>query len=84
MREYPSDLIEDHIRLSSLVEELLMRYRNRILIHVIDPQSALGFYKSLRYWVREYPSFIIEGEQKITGWDQAMLEQAIQSRLSIP
>lgn len=82
MREYPSNLIEDHIRLSSLVVELVNRYKNRIIIHVIDPQSAIGLFKSLRYWVREYPTFIIEGEEKITGWDQAMLEQAIKTRLS--
>jgi hypothetical protein len=82
MREYPSDLIEDHIRLSSIVVELVNRYRNRIIIHVIDPQSALGFYKSLRYWVREYPTFLVAGEEKISGWDQVKLEQAIQTRLS--
>jgi hypothetical protein len=82
MREYPSDLIEDHIRLSSIVVELVNRYRNRIIIHVIDPQSALGFYKSLRYWVREYPTFLVAGEEKISGWDQVKLEQVIQTRLS--
>jgi hypothetical protein len=82
MREYPGELIEDHVRLSSIVQELVSRFKNRIVIHVIDPQSALGFYKSLRYWVREYPTFMIDGEQKITGWDQERLEQAIQTRLS--
>lgn len=81
MREYPGELLEDHLRLSALVQELVERYKNRLVIHVIDPQSALGFYKSLRYWVRKYPTFMIEGEEKITGWDQDRLEQAIQARL---
>ena len=82
MREYPSDLIEDHIRLSSIVVELVNRYKNHIIIHVIDPQSAIGLYKSVRYWVREYPTFILEGEEKISGWDQARLFEAIHTRLS--
>ena len=82
MTEYPNDLLEDHIRLSSLVIELVKRYNNRIIIYVIDPQSALGFYKSLRYWVRNYPTFIIDGQEKVTGWDQDSLEKAVQVRLS--
>lgn len=82
MTEYPNDLLEDHIRLSALVVELVKQYDNRIIIYVIDPQSAVGFYKSLRYWVRKYPTFIIDGQEKVTGWDQARLENALQVRLS--
>ena len=82
MAEYPNDLIEDHVRLSALVVELVKRYNKRIVIHVIDPQSAVGFYKSLRFWVRKYPTFIIDGEEKVTGWDQARLEEALREHLS--
>jgi hypothetical protein len=82
MTEYPQDLLDDHIRLSSLVVELIKRYNNRIIIHVIDPQSAVGFYKSLRYWVRRYPTFIIDGQEKVTGWDQEKLEKVLQYRLA--
>lgn len=82
MAEYPHDLIEDHVRLSTLVVELVKRYDKRIVIHVIDPQSAVGFYKSLRYWVRKYPTFIIDGEKKVTGWDQVRLEESLQECLS--
>ena len=84
MTEYPTNLLDDHIRLSSLVVELVKRYNNRILVYVIDPQSVLGLYKSLRYWVRKYPTFIIDGQEKITGWDQDSLEEAIRFRLSTP
>jgi len=82
MTEYPQDLLEDHIRLSSLVVELVRRYNNRIIIHVIDPQSAVGLYKSLRYWVRRYPTFIVDGQEKVTGWDQDKLEQVLQAHFT--
>ena len=59
MREYPTDMLEDHIRLSDWVTELSQRYGQAIEIRVIDPQSGLGLWKSLRYWVREYPTFIV-------------------------
>jgi hypothetical protein len=41
---------------------------------VIDAQSILGFYKSLRHWVRKYPTFIVEGQETYTGWDKKQLE----------
>jgi len=72
--------VEDHIRLSSLVVELVERYKNRITIYIIDPQSLLGFYKSLRHWVRKYPTFIVDGHEKITGWNLSALSSALESR----
>jgi len=81
LREYPAHLIEDHYRLSALVVELVNSFEEHIAIQVIDPQSFLGFIKSLRYWVRKYPTFIIDSKEKISGWDIMALEQALQTRL---
>jgi hypothetical protein len=50
------------------------RYGPRLSIKVIDPQSLPGFLKSLRHWVRRYPTFIINGREKYTGWDRDALE----------
>jgi len=33
-----------------------------------------GFLKSLRHWVRRYPTFIINRRTEYTGWDPAALE----------
>jgi len=81
IREYHDHLLEDHVRLSSLVVELVNRFEDRIFIQVIDPQSFLGFLKSLRYWVRKYPTFIVDGGEKIVGWNETALERALQDRL---
>lgn len=82
MREYPGELLEEHVRLSALVSDLVERYQNQLVIHVIDPQSAVGLYKSLRYWVRKYPTFMVGEEEKISGWDEKGLQEAIQRRLA--
>ena len=68
--EYPDDLLEDHYQLSALVVELVNQYKDQIIIHVIAPQSLQGFFKSLRYWVRKYPTFIVNGQVAIAGWDR--------------
>jgi hypothetical protein len=77
MSEYPQDWQEDVRRLSDWVYELAGHYGNQILIKVIDPQSPEGLLKSLRYWVRRYPTWIVNGKQRIVGWDREALEAAL-------
>lgn len=80
LAEYPQEMLEDHQRLSALVVELVNRYQDCITIHIIDPQSLRGFLKTLQYRVRKYPTFIIDGQEVIVGWDQAALELALGDR----
>jgi len=72
--EYPSDLKEEFIKLSDWIRELTRLYKHRLLIKLIDVQSLLGIYKSLRYRIRKYPTFIVEGKETYTGWDKTQLE----------
>lgn len=80
--QYPEDFKEDSARLANWVLDLAHRYRGQIQIRVIDPQSLQGFVKSVRYWVRKYPTFIVDGREKVTGWDQAELDAVLQARLA--
>ena len=80
--EYPAELLKDSDSLSATVVELINKYRNKIVINVYDPQSPLGILKSFRYWVRSYPTFIIDGKEVITGFNKTALEHALQIRLS--
>jgi len=77
--EYPQDLLEEHQQLSTLVVELTNRFREGIAIHVIDPQSLPGIFKSIKFRVRKYPAFIINGKELILGWDRAALDSAIEA-----
>ena len=81
MQEYPPDLLQDHIQLSSWVEELAEHYQTDIQIRVIAPQSGLGFFKCLWHRVRRYPTFIINGKTKYTGWDREALDALLQEAL---
>jgi hypothetical protein len=74
MEEYPSDLKEEFIKLSDWVRELRRLYKHRLLIKLVDIQSPLGIYKSLRHRIRTYPTFIIEGKETYAGWDKTQLE----------
>jgi len=79
--QYPEDIKEEASRLASLLLDLSQRYGNQIHIQVIDPQSPEGLFKSMRYWVRKYPTFIVNGHEKVVGWDQAALDALLKARL---
>ena len=75
--EYPPEWQEEFQRLSDVVMGLSNRYQDSILIQIWDPRSLQGLIKSIRYWVRRYPTFIVEGQNKVTGWDVEQLDQFI-------
>jgi hypothetical protein len=72
--EYPADLKEEYTKLSDWIRELNGLYKHRLSIRLIDVQSPLGIYKSLRYRIRTYPTFIVEGKETYVGWDKSQLE----------
>jgi len=74
MDEYPADLKEEYSKLSDWIRELNGLYKHRLSIKLIDVQSPLGMYKSLRYRIRTYPTFIVEGKETYVGWDKSQLE----------
>jgi hypothetical protein len=77
MDEYPMDLKEEMMKLSDWIQELTRLYKHRLLIKLVDVQSFIGIYKSLRHRIRKYPTFIIEGKETYTGWDKDHLEDLL-------
>lgn len=80
--QYPEYIKQEFERLTEYLFDLAQRYGDQIDIRVIDPQSVEGFFKSLRHWVRKYPTFIVDGKEKITGWDVRALNETLQTRLA--
>lgn len=63
--------------------ELINLYNDDIVIHVIDPQSLMGIFKSLRHRVSRYPTFIIDGQDIIVGWNRKALDLALESQFKL-
>ena len=74
MDEYPPDLKEELAKLSAWIRELNQLYKHRLSVKLIEAPSPLGIYKSLRYRIRTYPTFIVEGKETYAGWDKSQLE----------
>ncbi len=75
--DYPKEILDETERLSFLLHYLKELYRHRLLIRLIDAKSLPGLYKSLRHWIRNYPTFIVEGKETYTGWDKDRIETLI-------
>ena len=78
LNDYPDDLKEDYLFLSNWIRELSRKYRENILIKVIDAQSLQGVVKSIRYRIFRYPTFVIDKKKKYTGKDKERLDALIQ------
>jgi hypothetical protein len=81
MNEYPADVVEEYLRLLDWLRELRHLYQHRLLIRVVDVQSPLGIYKSLRHWIRTYPTFIIDRKETYTGWNKDRLEHLLDKHI---
>ena len=81
LNDYPEDLKEDYLFLSGWIKEVSGKYREKILIKIIDAQSLQGFYKSIRYRNFHYPAFIINKKRKYTGKDKIQLDNILREEL---
>ena len=69
INEYPEDLKEEYLRLSDWVRKTRQTHGQRVVVRILDPQSLAGFWKILTHRIRRYPTFLIEGGERIVGWD---------------
>lgn len=82
INEYPDEIKEEMLKLSDWIRELTDTYRHRLVIRLIDAQSLLGLYKSIRWRFRKTPTFIIAGRETYTGWDKEALESILDRHMA--
>jgi hypothetical protein len=80
--EYPPEIREEFQRLSATIYALADKFSDQVIIKVWDPRSFQGLLKSIRHGVHRYPTFIVNGQVKLSGFDIAKLVQQVQSALA--
>ncbi len=75
--EYPPEIMQEFSRLSAAIYGLVDKYQDQVLVKIWDPRSLQGLIKSIRFNVHRYPTFIINGQLKLVGWDEVKLDQQI-------
>lgn len=77
LEEYPEEFREGCFLLSEWIQDLKKIYRHRLQIRILDAQSPLGIFKQLKYGIKYFPAFIVEGKHQYIGWDRIELEAII-------
>jgi hypothetical protein len=78
---FPDDLRDEYLQISDLVLKLRAKYGPYFRVSVVDAASIEGFFKSLRYGVRRFPAFVLDGRDKVVGFDLAKVEGLVEQRL---
>ena len=78
----PPDLQAEYADISAWVADAVARYGSQLTVRVVDAASMEGLWKSLRYRARRFPAFILDGQERVLGFDRARLDAALERRLA--
>jgi hypothetical protein len=77
----PPELQAEYTAIADWVAEASARYGDRLTVKVVDVVSVEGVLKALRHGVRRFPAFVIDGRERIAGFDRGRLDAALERRL---
>ena len=59
----------EYLRLSDWVRKTRQTHGQRVAVRILDPQSLAGFWKVIRHRIRRYPTFLVDGAERVVGWE---------------
>ena len=59
----------EYLRLSTWVKEMRRTHEGRVVIRILDPQSLFGIWRLLRHRIRRFPTFFVDGAERVVGWE---------------
>ena len=77
----PSDLRAEYTTIADWVGDAHARYGDRLEVKVVDVASLEGVIKSIRHRARRFPAFVLDGSERIIGFDRQRLDAALARRL---
>ena len=51
------------------VKEMRQTHGDQVVIRIVDPQSLFGFWRVLRNRIRRFPTFFVDGSERVVGWE---------------
>ena len=78
----PADLQADNESIADWASAARARFGNRLTFRVTDAASVERFFKAVRYRSRTFPTFVVDGQERIAGFDRERLDTALRHRLA--
>ncbi len=83
--QLPPDLLAEYGAISEWVADAVAAYGSeRLTFNLVDAASIEGVFKSLRFRARRFPAFVIDGKERVIGFDRARLDSELEKRLGTP
>ncbi len=79
---FPDDLREEYMKIADMAARLQRKYGPWLRVTLVDAASVEGFLKSLRYRVRHFPAFVVNGRDKVIGLEEERVAELIDRCLS--
>jgi hypothetical protein len=76
----PPDLQSEYEAISDWVAHAFQRYGPQLRVKLVDVASVEGVIKAVRYRARHFPTFIVDGRERIIGFDPERLDAALAAR----
>jgi hypothetical protein len=73
----PADLQAEYTAIADWVDASCARYGDRLRVRVVDVASLEGVFKAIRHRVRRFPAFVLNGNDRIIGFDRQRLDAAL-------
>jgi hypothetical protein len=77
----PADLQAEYEAISDWVGQAHAVYGERLRFKLIDVVSVEGFIKAIKHRTRRFPAFVVDGSERIIGFDRQRLDAALAQRL---
>ena len=77
----PSDLSAEYTAIADWVGDAHARYGDDLQVRVIDVASIEGVVKAIRHRARRFPAFVLDGSERIIGFDRQRLDAALAQHL---
>ena len=76
----PADLQAEYAAISNWVTQAFDRYGERLQVKVVDAASIEGVFKAIRHRARRFPVFVIDGHERIDGFNPERLDAVLERR----
>ena len=78
----------EYLRLSDWVRKTRQTHGQRVVVRILDPQSLAGFWKVIKHRIRHYPTCLVDGAERVVGWegdpDGALSRALAQQSTAVP
>ena len=79
----PFDLQAEYQAISDWAALAHQQYGQRLQVKLVDVASIEGVIKVIRHRVRRFPTFIVDGSERIIGFDKERLDAVLGERLGL-